>query len=232
MPTHILVVDDDEMLREVVSAMLEGEGRIIDTASSGPEGLAAVTERRPDLMLLDLTMPTMSGWEVIDRLSELTAPPAVVAMSGMDLESTDLFTVRPFVYGFLSKPFNQDQLMRTCLHALEAARSPRGAGLASGERRSEARRALVVPAALHTPEGIPAAQGQILNLSDSGAELDLGAALEPGMKVALAFDIPGGRGAFRVTARVTWKKEGKLGLAFVDVPEEDRQRLAGVLAAS
>lgn len=232
MPTHILVVDDDETLREVVSAMMEGEGRIVDTAASGADCLAFVAERRPDLMLLDLTMPEMSGWDVIERLKDHSSPPAVVAMSGMDMGSSDLFAVRPFVYGFLSKPFSQEQLVKTCLRALEAAQASGGSVQAFQDRRADPRRNIVVPAQLLTPEGTPAAQGQILNLNARGAELDLGGSLKPGMKLALAFEIPGAQGPFRVTARVEWKKDGKLGLSFVDVPKEDRQRLAEVLTAS
>lgn len=229
MPTRILVVDDDDTLREVVGEMLEGDGRVVDSAASGPECLAAVAQRRPDLVLLDLTMPGMSGVGVIDRLGELSAPPSVVAMSGMDVESADLLTVRSFVYGFLSKPFSQDQLVRTCERALEASRAQPGKH--AEERRAGPRRALVLPAALHTADGVPA-QGQILNLSAGGAELDMGAPLVPGMKVALAFDIPGRQGGFRVPASVEWKKDGRLGLSFVDVARGDRKRLAEVLAAS
>lgn len=231
MAIHILVVDDDDTLREVVSAMLEGEGRIIDTAASGTDCLAFIEERRPDLLLLDLTMPGLSGFEVIDRLNDHPRPPAVVAMSGMDLHSSDLFAVRPFVYGFLSKPFNQDQLMKTCLRALEAAQASGGSQQEFKDRRAEPRRSIVMPAALLTHDGTPAAQGQILNLSARGAQLDLGGSLNPGMKLALAFEIPGAQGPFRITARVQWKKDGKLGLSFVDVSDEDQHRLAEVLTS-
>jgi CheY-like chemotaxis protein len=231
-PTLILVVDDDEMLRDVVSAMLEMEGRIVEVAASGPDGLAAIAVRRPDLVLLDLNMPGMSGWEVIDRLQDSASPPPVVAMSGMEIEPGDLFAVRPYVYGFLSKPFTQEQLVKTCTRALEAAQSAVGGSETFRERRAHARRNLLVPAALLSPNGMPAAQGQILNLSPGGAQLDLGASLNPGMEVALAFEIPGGKGPFRLTARVQWKNEGKLGLSFVDVSEEDERRLEELLAKS
>jgi hypothetical protein len=138
--------------------------------------------------------------------------------------------VRPYVCGFLGKPFAQEQLVKTCARALEAARTPASDTEAFRDRRSEPRRNLLLPAALLSPDGLPAAQGQILNLSSAGAQIDLGAALKAGMEVSLAFDIPGGRGPFRVTARVRWKKDGKLGLSFVDVSDEDRQRLADLLA--
>jgi CheY-like chemotaxis protein len=231
-PIRILVVDDDEMLRDVVAAMLESEGRVVEVASSGSDALAAIAARRPDLVLLDLNMPAMSGWEVIDRLKDHSSPPPVVAMSGMQVEPSELFAVRPYVFGFVSKPFTPDHLVKTCTRALEAAQVAVGGGETFRERRAHPRRNLLVPAALLSPEGMPAAQGQILNLSLGGAQLDLGASLKPGMEVALAFEIPGGKGPFRVTARVQWKKEGKLGLSFLDVSEEDQKRLGELLATS
>ena len=74
--------------------------------------------------------------------------------------------------------------------------------------------------------------GQILNLSPSGAQLDLGAFLRPGMQVALAFDIPGGHGSFRVVGRIQWRKDDKVGLSFLDMAEDDRRRLEELLAPS
>jgi len=229
-PSRILVIDDDEMLRDVVSAMLEADDRVIEVAAGGAEGLAAIAARRPDLVVLDLYMPGMSGWEVIDRLKDDPSPPAIIAMSGMEMEGTDSFAVRPYVYGFILKPFSQEQLLKTCARALEAAGAGVEVAQAFTERRAEPRRNLLVPAALLSPDGLPAAQGQILNLSPGGAQLDLGAALRPGMELSLAFEIPGGQGPFRVTARVQWKKDGKLGLSFLDLTEEDRIRLTNLLA--
>jgi CheY-like chemotaxis protein len=229
-PIRILVVDDDEMLRDVLSAMLEAEGRVIEQASGGLEGLAAIGARPPDLMIVDLNMPGVSGWDVIERLKDHPSPPPIVAMSGMDVKPSDSFGVRPYVYGFLPKPFTQEQLEKTCIRALDAAHATVSEGETFREKRAEPRRALLVPAALLSPDGMPAAQGQILNLSPGGAQIDLGASLNPGMQVSLAFDIPGGQGPFRVNARVQWKKEGKLGLSFLDVSQEDRKRLSDLLS--
>jgi CheY-like chemotaxis protein len=228
-PTRILVVDDDEMLRDLVRAMLEMEGRVVEGAASGAEGLAAIAARRPDLVLLDLNMLDMTGWEVIDRLKDHPSPPPVIAMSGMGREAPDSLPVRPYVYGYLPKPFTHEQVVKTCMRALEAAATAADSQ-AFSEKRAQHRRNLLVPAALLSPDGMPAALGQILNLSPDGAQLDLGASLNPGMKVALAFEIPGGQGSFRVTARVQWRKEGKLGLSFLDVPDDDRKRLEDLLA--
>ena len=234
--TRILVVDDEEMMRELVSATMEMEGHVVEVVAGGAAALEAIAARRPDLVLLDLNMPGMNGWQVIDRLKDHPSPPPVIAMSGMGTEEPpELTAVRKYVYGYLPKPFTHEQLVKTTMRALEAARAAQAAKAAPqsfSEHRAELRRNLLVPATLLSPEGTPAAMGQILNLSPGGAQLDLGAALHPGMEVTLAFDIPGGRGPFRVTGRIQWRKDGKLGLSFVDVPPDDRNRLEELLATS
>jgi CheY-like chemotaxis protein len=229
-PDRILVVDDDEMLRDLVSAMLEMEGRVVEVVSDGPAGLAAIAASRPALVLLDLNMPGMTGFEVIERLKDHPSAPPVIAMSGMDVEPPGSLAVRPYVYGYLAKPFTHEQLVKTCARALAASEATAEVSQEFKEKRAQHRRNLLVPAALLSPDGMPAALGQILNLSPDGAQLDLGASLKPGMEVAIAFDIPGGHGPFRVTARVQWKREGKLGLSFLDMRAADRERLVALLA--
>ena len=226
--TRVLVVDDEEMMRNLVAAMLPEDYDVTAVDGARP-ALAAILARPPDLVLLDLNMPGMTGWQLIDRLKDLPSPPPVIAMSGMGtVEPTEMHAVRRFVLGYLAKPFTHEQLTLTCARALEVA----GAGddAAFLDRRHEPRRNLLVPATLLSPEGAPAALGQILNLSPGGALIDLGAALLPGMEMTLAFDIPGGQGPFRVTGRIQWRKDGKLGLSFIDVTPEDHQRLEQLLA--
>jgi hypothetical protein len=151
-------------------------------------------------------------------------------MSGMGTaEPPELYAVRRFVFGYLSKPFSQEQLTKTVARAIAAARARPGDPAAFSGHRSEPRRTVLVPATLMSSEGQPAAIGQLLNLSPSGAQLDLGAAFAPGRKLMLSFDIPGGHGSFRVTSNIEWQKDGKLGLSFVDMSAADRQRLEDLL---
>ena len=67
-PFRLLVVDDDREIREALRTALEDEGFTVAVAANGAEALAKIQERRPRLVLLDLMMPIVDGWEVLDRV--------------------------------------------------------------------------------------------------------------------------------------------------------------------
>ena len=229
--SRVLIVDDEAMMRDLVSAMLPAEDYDVSVVDGGRSALAFISASRPDLVLLDLNMPGVSGWQVIDRLEGHPSPPPIIAMSGMGTsEPPALQAVHRYVVGYLPKPFTHEQLTTTCRRALDAVRAAPSDPRSFVDHRSERRRNLLVAATMMSAEGTPAALGQILNLSPSGAQLDLGAALHPGMEMTLAFEIPGGLGPFQVKGRIQWRKDGKLGLSFVDVTPGDRRRLEELLA--
>jgi CheY-like chemotaxis protein len=110
---RVLVVDDDPYIRDVVAQLLEGEGYRIEEATNGAEALGVVNDatRRPNIILLDLMMPVMDGWEFARRLQEHIPPldiPIVV------LSAARLPTERLTVLGaraVLAKPFDVDDLL-------------------------------------------------------------------------------------------------------------------------
>ena len=73
----VLIVDDDEGVREYVRVNLEAEGYEVREAGSAEEGLAALGERSPDLILLDVMMPQVDGWETLRRIQEHTGVGAI-----------------------------------------------------------------------------------------------------------------------------------------------------------
>jgi CheY-like chemotaxis protein len=234
----ILVVDDEEMMRELVSATMEMEGCTVEQAPDGAAALEMIAKKRPDLVLLDLNMPRVSGWDVIEGLKQFPSPPPVVVMSGMGAkEPPEVQAVRQYVRGYLAKPFTNEQLVKTVSRALQAAASaqapPPPAPEAAREQRAEPRRDLLLSATLlSAADGTPAALGQILNLSLGGAQLDLGASLHAGMTVAFVFEIPGGHGPFRVTGRIQWAKDGKVGVSFVELAADQKRRLEQLIAST
>ena len=68
----MLIVDDDERLREYVRVNLEAEGYFVREAGSAEEALSALGEESPDLILLDVMMPQVDGWETLRRIQEHT----------------------------------------------------------------------------------------------------------------------------------------------------------------
>jgi DNA-binding response OmpR family regulator len=106
---NILIVEDEPALQKTTAAALRLSGHTVAGAETGLEALARVDEQRPDLVLLDLQMPDMDGWEFLRRLraepSLLDVP--VVIMSAahrIDPEGLD-------VQAIFAKPFDLDELL-------------------------------------------------------------------------------------------------------------------------
>ena len=107
----ILVVDDDARMRELVRANLELEGYAVTEASNADEGLAAVAEHAPDLVLLDVMMPGVDGWEMLRRVQERHGSVPVVMFSGKVDEQAQAEAAERGATGFVGKPFDIQQLV-------------------------------------------------------------------------------------------------------------------------
>ena len=75
--TNILVVDDSEEIRDLLRDILEPAGFTVSTASDGQEGLRSLYANRPSLVIMDLTMPTMDGWQLLERIREVSGVPVI-----------------------------------------------------------------------------------------------------------------------------------------------------------
>lgn len=109
----ILVVDDESKFRRFVKEALELRGYEVLTAASGPDALEKLTTEHPDLILLDVMMPVMDGYQVYHLLKEnhqtKDIPVLIVTAKG---ERTDrLLGMESFTYNYLSKPFQLDDLL-------------------------------------------------------------------------------------------------------------------------
>ncbi len=111
----VLIVDDDEKLREFVRVNLEAEGYVVREASSADEGLEALDEKPPDLILLDVMMPQVDGWEMLRRVQEkhgVGAIPVIMFSGKVDERSTAEATSRG-AHGFIGKPFDPRALIES-----------------------------------------------------------------------------------------------------------------------
>ena len=110
----VLVVDDEPDIRLLVRLVLEMEGYEVMEATSGQDALAAVDERRPDLILLDIRLPGMDGWEVLRQLRENDGEDhlPVVIMSAHSSEPTLDRATSMGSDDYLVKPFTQNDILR------------------------------------------------------------------------------------------------------------------------
>jgi excisionase family DNA binding protein len=109
----VLIVDDDPKLREYVRVNLEMEGYSVKEAGSAEEGLSVLDESTPDLVLLDVMMPEVDGWEMLRRVQErhgVGAIPVIMFSGKVDEKAAAEATSRG-AQGFIGKPFNPQELI-------------------------------------------------------------------------------------------------------------------------
>jgi two-component system OmpR family response regulator len=127
---HVLVLEDDPGLQHMLSTVLRLENYEVEGVSSGSGALTAIEARRPDVMVLDLLVPDMSGWEVARRLRADPASakiPILVVSSVQDLAAE---ADRMGADDHLAKPFLVQDLLNKLLRLLDLGRqanAPRGA---------------------------------------------------------------------------------------------------------
>jgi len=109
----VLIVDDDERLREYVRVNLEMEGYAVREAGNAEEGLSVLEEATPDLVLLDVMMPEVDGWEMLRRVQERHGVGSipVIMFSGKTEEETEGEAAARGAQSFIGKPFNPQQLI-------------------------------------------------------------------------------------------------------------------------
>jgi DNA-binding NarL/FixJ family response regulator len=102
-PTSVLIVDDHPSFRAVARLLLETDG--FEVIGEAPDGTSAVTagELRPDLVLLDINLPDIDGFEVAARINRSDAPPAIVLCSSRDPSDFGPLVERSGARGFIPK---------------------------------------------------------------------------------------------------------------------------------
>ncbi len=122
----ILVIEDEENIQKLIKANLAASGHEVLVATSGEEGLRLAQERKPDLILLDIMMPGISGWDVLNRLKAVSggegAPPIIIITAAV--RQGDAEKARTLgTAGYLTKPFTAEELLRKVQKALKRKRS-------------------------------------------------------------------------------------------------------------
>ena len=119
----VLIVDDEEDIRELIAGILKDEGYEARVAADADGTLNAVRARRPQLVVLDIWLQgsKMDGIQVLDVLKRDHPEMPVVMISGHGTIETAVASIRKGAYDFIEKPFKADRLIHVVTRALEAA---------------------------------------------------------------------------------------------------------------
>ena len=107
----VLVVDDDPRLREFMRVNLEMEGYSVREAASADEALDALEDQAPELVLLDVVMPGVDGWQMLQRMQERHGSIPVIMFSGKVDDESVADAERRGARAFVGKPFDPHQLI-------------------------------------------------------------------------------------------------------------------------
>ena len=115
----ILVVDDEESMRDSCSKILKKDGFLADTAKDGNAGLEKIEKNKPDLVLIDLKMPGISGMEVLEKIKEIDPNIIPVVITGYSTVESAVEAMKKGAYDFLPKPFSPEELRIIIRRGLE-----------------------------------------------------------------------------------------------------------------
>ncbi len=133
--SEVLIVDDDPKVRELLAMYFEKEDIAVRAAEDGPSCLEAVEERTPDLVLLDIMMPGMDGYEVC-RALRATRDVSVIFLTCRDDEVDPIIGLEVGADDYITKPFNPREVVARVKAVLRRARRP-AAGSAEQVRCAE-----------------------------------------------------------------------------------------------
>lgn len=117
-PTAILVVDDEESVTRVVSRWLSAHGYECERCADGQEAWEALGRREFALVITDITMPRMSGMELLERAQSAFPHTAVIMLTGVDDRDTATRAVELGAYGYVIKPVEQNEVLINVVNAL------------------------------------------------------------------------------------------------------------------
>jgi len=161
---RILVIDDDEHMRDACRAILLRAGHDVELASSGGEGLALVNRWAYDVILLDLRMPDMDGMDVMRQIRSQDPDAVVIVITGHGSINTAVQAMKLGAFDFLPKPFSPDELRG----AVDKAQEKRHLVIENAYLKDELRRR-VLPTEI---VNVSAAMARVMEMADRVAPTD------------------------------------------------------------
>ncbi|MBM3152032.1 MAG: hybrid sensor histidine kinase/response regulator [Chloroflexi bacterium] len=116
---RILIIDDEEVVIDSCTQILKGSGYLVATAMDGTIGLRSVQDFHPDLVFVDLKMPGISGFEVLEKIQEIDATIVSIVITGFATIGSAVDAMKKGAYDFLPKPFTPDEFRMITRRGLE-----------------------------------------------------------------------------------------------------------------
>lgn len=108
---NILVVDDEQLIRELLEDFLTLKGHSVQTANDGKTAIRLFAEMKPDMVLLDITMPDMTGLEALQQIREIDSSSGVIMLSAFRDENTIQESLSAGANFYMQKPMELDKLI-------------------------------------------------------------------------------------------------------------------------
>jgi DNA-binding response OmpR family regulator len=119
---RILLIDDDELILMMMRNALENEGYQVLSTADGPQGITIYKEHEPDLVLLDIGLPSMSGLDVLKELRSFDSKARVIIISGYGASESVSLAIRYGAWDFVEKSIPLQELMKKIREALHFVR--------------------------------------------------------------------------------------------------------------
>jgi signal transduction histidine kinase len=131
----VLVIDDEESMRDSCCLILAKEGFQTETAENGLVGLEKIKETKPDIALIDLKMPGISGLEVLDKIKDIDPNIIPIVITGYATVESAVEAMKKGAYDFLPKPFTPEELRIIIRRGLERRRLVQEAEILRREKK-------------------------------------------------------------------------------------------------
>jgi DNA-binding NtrC family response regulator len=120
--SSVLIIDDEEIIREALEALLTGEGYVVRTAATGAEGLEAITDGHFDAVLLDLMLPDRNGLDVLEDIRRIDDELPVVMITAYGTIDNAVTATKQGAFHYFTKPFKNDDVLVVLRNAFERRR--------------------------------------------------------------------------------------------------------------
>jgi DNA-binding NtrC family response regulator len=124
-PAHVLVIDDEEIIREALDALLTRDGCVVRTAANAADGLARLADEEVDVVLLDLMLPDRNGLDVLDDIRRMDDKLPVVMITAFGTIDTAVRATKQGAFHYFTKPFKNDDVLVVVRNAIERRRLER-----------------------------------------------------------------------------------------------------------